>query len=208
MEPNPAVMKQKCQQEIANSSTNSPVDRFRYKLFLHSGEAGIKGIGRMFKILDDDGNRKLSKEEFKKGITERRVNLTPAELEALFAEIDKDNTGSIEYEEFLKALRGPMNSCRLKLVEQAFNKLDKTGDGIVMGDDLEGVYNYQHHPKFVSGEWTGKQCKRAFLDSFDIKDHGDGMVTKEEFINYYHGVSISIDQDPYFDLMMRRAWGL
>ncbi|XP_067678424.1 calcyphosin-like protein [Haliotis asinina] len=208
METNDASMKQKCQQEIANSSSKSPIERFRYRLFLHSGAKGIKSIGRMFKILDDDGNRRLSKEEFMKGITERRVNLKPDEFEALFAEIDKDGTGYIEYEEFLKALRGPMSPCRLRLVEQAFNKLDKTGDGIVTGDDLEGVYNYQHHPKFVSGEWTGKQCKRAFLDSFDIKDHEDGQVTKEEFINYYHGVSISIDQDPYFDLMMRTAWRL
>ena len=36
----------------------------------------------------------------------------------------------------------------------------------------------------------------------------DGIVTFEEFCDYYEGVSCSIDRDDYFALMMKNAWKL
>jgi len=61
---------------------------------------------------------------------------------------------------------------------QAFRKLDKTGDGVITVDDLRGVYNVRHHPKFQNGEWTEDQIFRKFLDSFDSPDDKDGKVTQ------------------------------
>ena len=37
----------------------------------------------------------------------------------------------------------------------------------------------------------------------DVKD---GIVTIEEFEEYYQNLSASIDDDVYFELMMRNAW--
>ena len=40
-----------------------------------------------------------------------------------------------------------MSKSRLSIIEQAFNKLDKTGDGVVTVEDLEGYYGRERENK-------------------------------------------------------------
>ncbi|GFS03633.1 calcyphosin-like protein [Elysia marginata] len=156
--------------------------------------------------MDDDENRSLDKKEFHKGLHDYGlVEINKEQADELFGIFDKDGSGSIDFDEFLVRLRPPMSQARRNLIHLAFKKLDKSGDGIVTVEDLHGVYNCRKHPKYLSGEWSEDQCLRQFLDSFDSDDK-DGKITQEEFDNYYCGVSASIDNDAYFDLMMRNAW--
>lgn len=46
---------------------------------------------------------------------------------------------------------------------------------------------------------------REFLDNFDGGEK-DGVVHPEEFERYYASLSASIDDDDYFELMIRNAW--
>jgi Ca2+-binding EF-hand superfamily protein len=55
--------------------------------------------------MDDDQNRKLNLEEFKKGVEEYGLNFSKAEIEDLFHKIDADNSGTIDFDEFLRRLR-------------------------------------------------------------------------------------------------------
>jgi hypothetical protein len=36
----------------------------------------------------------------------------------------------------------------------------------------------------------------------------DGKISLDEFMEYYNNISISIDNDKYFDQMISTAWGL
>uniref|UniRef100_A0A8C1JIY5 Calcyphosine-like b n=1 Tax=Cyprinus carpio TaxID=7962 RepID=A0A8C1JIY5_CYPCA len=179
--------------QLVNCS--DPIERLRLQC-LARGSAGIKGLGRTFRIMDDDNSRTLDMKEFLKGLSDYGVLIEKEEAMNLFQRFDKDGSGFIDFDEFLITLRVNTQRCA-----HSFSELFSF---II----LLGVYNVKNHPKYQNGEWTEEQLFHKFLDSFDSPDDKDGKVTKEEFLNYYSGVSTSIDTDIYFIVMMKNAWKL
>ncbi|NXS33693.1 CAPSL protein, partial [Pomatostomus ruficeps] len=163
---------------------------------------------RAFRIIDSNNSRTLDFNEFLRGLRGYAVSIDREEAQELFRIFDKDGSGTIDFDEFLVTLRPPMSNARKEIIMQAFQKLDKTGDGVITIEDIREVYNAKYHPKYQNGDWTEDQVFRAFLDHFDTHYDKDGKVTTEEFMNYYAGVSASIDTDVYFIIMMKNAWKL
>jgi len=200
-------------------ATTNPLEKLRLLCFARTGSAGILGFGKVFRRMDDNQNHTLSFDEFEGGLKEAGFigadALSPEQVKVLFQEFDGDGSGHIDYNEFLVKLRPPLSTSRIRLIEQAFDKMDKTGDGQVTLEDLKKVYNVYQNPDFLSGKKTEEEILHNFLSIFEKNmakprgpGTGDGILTKEEFFDYYSGVSASIDDDLYFDLMMRKAWKL
>lgn len=164
---------------------------------------GIITLGKKFRSMDDDSSGSLSYEEFKKAMKE--MDFVEGELQSLFRFFDRDCNGFISYDEFITGLRGDLNPRRRELVFMAYKVLDATGDGQVDMQDIVARYDCSQHPDVLNGTKTKFQVLREFMDVFDGGEK-DGVITPLEFAQYYSAVSANIDDDDYFELMIRNAW--
>lgn len=72
---------------------------------LDRSSGGIKGIARIFKAMDDNGNRQLDMEDFRWGFIDYGFNLTQEEAAQLMQHFDRDGNGTVSYDEFLQTLK-------------------------------------------------------------------------------------------------------
>ena len=91
--------------------------------------------------MDDDNSRTLSRAEFEKACRDFKTEMSSEDVGALFSAFDINRDGTINYEEFIRIIRGEMNEYRLRLVLKAFQKLDKNGNGKIEIEDIVNVYN-------------------------------------------------------------------
>lgn len=159
----------------------------------------------MFKAMDRDGSHGLDPVEFKYAMRDYGIPISDEETAAIVKYFDTNKDGKISFDEFLRKIRGDLNDRRTDLVIMAYKILDKSGDGLVTIDDIMQIYNASCHPDFISGKKNKEQILREFMTIWETHKH-DGIVTLEEFEDYYKDVSASIDDDDYFEAMIRKAW--
>jgi calcyphosin len=145
-----------------------------------------------------------------------RIGLNDKQCGQAFDIFDRDGNGEISYDEFLRTIRGEMNAARVNICKRAYNIMDSDKSGKVDINDIRQTYNAKQHPDVKSGKRTEDEVLMEFLDTFedhfcDVKgqaDARDGTITMQEWLEYYNNVSMSIDNDEYFALMMNNTWNL
>jgi len=180
------------------------VERVKNMIISRGGALGIRSMTVILRRMDKNGNQKLDASELQEGLEVYGIHPDKKEMKTIMQYFDRDGDRSISVTEFLRGIRGRMPRRRAKLVRQAFMLLDKTGDEQITLEDLVGAYDASNHPEVVSGGMTEEQVLSQFLELWDKSR--DGIVTWKEFLDYYKDISVGIDRDDYFELMMRNAW--
>ena len=72
---------------------------------------------------------------------------------------------------------------------------------------IVGIYDVSMNPDYIEGRKTREQILTEFLSNFEgVKGNKDGIVTKDEFFDYYTDLSMSVPSDEYFVRMMESTW--
>jgi calcyphosin len=171
-----------------------------------SGVQGFVSLQRAIRSMDKHDKKRINMTDFKIAMKKVETGLSDSEVRMLFDYFNNEHRGSIDTENFVRKVRSALNDRRLILVKQAFAKLDLTGDGAVDVATVAGCYDSTSTPDVIAGRMTPENALLEFLGTFDVGGDIEGMVTIAEFINYYTNIGACVDNDEYFDLLVRNSW--
>ncbi|XP_057524896.1 calcium-dependent protein kinase 20-like isoform X2 [Amaranthus tricolor] len=134
-------------------------------------EEEIAGLKQMFKMIDADNSGHITLEELKKGLEKVGANLNDSEIVGLMQAADVDNSGTIDYGEFLAAMLHLNKIQKEDHLFAAFSYFDKDGSGYITPDELQ-----QACEQFGLGD--------VHLDEIirEVDQDNDGRIDYSEFV--------------------------
>ena len=166
-----------------------------------------------FRALDDDNSQTIDFNAFEKTAQDFRFGISLEELQNLFYFFDKERTERIDYDEFIRVIRGQMSNSRKKLVEEIFATFEPDQDGFVSINKINQLFNPENHPDVLNDIKNPEEIYHEFVDTFEGNHNylnGDeaqyGNVDIDEFCDYYDSVSMMVEKDIIFESILRGVW--
>ena len=139
----------------------------------------------LFNEIDLNKDGKLEKNELESAFV-KFYNLSPDQAKkkanSIFLNIDTDNNGFIESEEFIRACINPNYFTSQNYLLAAFNYFDNDKDGTISVSEVESKF-------FQSSKNKNENTKMQLRNMFSQIDiNGDGLISFEEFSSMIKGI--------------------
>lgn len=181
------------------------ISRLKARLADACGVNGVRALKYAMHKYDTSGDGLLSQEEVAAMLRDLRVGVKATEVAELMAYFDADKSGKLSLTELAAAIQPEISGDRLRAVNAAFSRADRSRDGAITAEELSSLMDFSAHPDVALGIKTASQARRDFLAAFDLVP--DGRVTRDEFVSYYTDVGAVVEDDEAFLHMLGRVWG-
>lgn len=136
----------------------------------------VPAMRRMFSLMDRDGSGMISRDELKELLHSQGYHPSESELDTMVRELDADNSGEIDFEEFVSyCVRRRMSrttSQEANEIMDAFNYFDKNGDGFITAIEIKQVMSELGH------DVSEDQAEQMLAE---VDKEGNGRVTYQRF---------------------------
>ncbi|KPI85921.1 hypothetical protein ABL78_5005 [Leptomonas seymouri] len=168
---------------------------------------GIRSLSRSLGIADDLGGRQINEEELKAALQDNNVSLAQHEIANIFTVLDRTGARTIDPTEFIAAMYTDLSPIRrvwLRRVWHLFHNDPQSGATEV--SELQKLFMPEGHPAVLRGEASADAIRQEFESTFNTETNPDGKVSRQEFMEYYAGVSASCHDDDSFVALLRGVW--
>ena len=179
------------------------------------GLLNLINIESRFRELDEENAQELDIKLFTQICTEFDFGLTKEEIEELFVSFDKDERGMVNYDDFIRVLRGELNENRKNLIQNVFKHLDIDNKGYLTIEELLNIYQPKYSHEFLEEKKSEEESITIFEQSLKGNHkylNGDDASVKnidpEEFEDFYESISMMIPNDDTFKDIVLKTWGL
>lgn len=130
--------------------------------------------------MDKDGNGTLDRQEVLEGYEEHfGIAITEEAVDAMFAAVDIDGNGCIDYTEFVMATMNEKDLINQKKLKAAFRLIDKDGSGAISPEELKRALGID--------ETQNDHLERLINE---IDENGDGEIQFEEFCKMMQALTV------------------
>lgn len=128
-------------------------------------------LEQVFRSLDNDGDGVIEKEELIQAFEMHYRDHTALDINAILKLIDTNNSGKIDFTEFLVAASSEEKLLNMKLLENAFGYFDIDHSGFITIEEIK---------MFLNDTEDSTESIRQLFSQVDV--NGDGRISRDEFI--------------------------
>ena len=184
-------------------------------LLANRGMKSIFIIQRMLYIYDKNQSGEIPFEKLCDIFEIYNINIAREEIFEFFEFLDKEHKGLIKYNDLIMILINNVNENRIILIQNLFDKLRK-GKEYILLNDIKKYFNPDKYPDVLEQKKTSDEIAFDFIDSLEIfKEYNinlknesiiNGIMTYNDFENYFKEISLSINDDKIFDYIINFCW--
>ena len=162
-----------CIRNLLTYNINYKLEELFLAYIIHNipREKEAKSAIKLFKLVNENGDGKLQKNELKKTLL-RFVSkdfLEKYDFDGIFSMMDGDNKGYVNYEEFLRAALDRKKILNDEILSYAFNYFDPEESGYIKKKKI----------KSILGNKIDNNTFKSLFDEIDLD--GDGKISYENF---------------------------
>ena len=171
-------------------------------LLAKRGLKNIISIETGFRNIDKENVQELDLTKFKEACEQFNFELNEEEIKELFLAFTKEETTKVNYDEFIRILRGELPKNRKDLVEKVYKEINKENKEGLSLEEVFNLYNPKGSYELLYGQENEENAKKIFENTFEEnhiylngEEGKNKLIDLDEFIDYYESVSLMIQED-------------